>query len=165
MANVNIVILAGNLTADPELRYTPSGAPVCRLRMATNRRYKDPKTNELREEVTYVDVDVFGKQAETAGQYLTKGRPLLVEGRLRLDQWDDKQTGQKRSRLKVVANRLQFMGPRPAGAPGAPAAGARPAAAAQPGQPAAAAQPSQPAEEESQAPDQDLDIPQEGIPF
>jgi single-strand DNA-binding protein len=166
MANVNIVILAGNLTADPELRYTPSGAPVCRLRMAVNRRYKDPKTNELREEATFVDVDVFGKQAEAAGQYLTKGRPLLVEGRLRLDQWEDKQTGQKRSRLKVVANRVQFMGPPPAAAPGAPAAGPRPAAAAQPAPPApAAAQPSQPEEEQSQASEQDLDVPQEGIPF
>ena len=157
MANLNIVILGGNLTRDPELRYTPSGAAIAKLGLAVNRRYKDTKTNEVREEVTFVDVDVFGKQAETASQYLTKGRPVLIEGRLRLDQWEDKQSGQKRQKLKVVANRVQFLGAPPQGAP-------KPAAAP-PGQPAAppAVKPDAPAEEGAASPD--LEGPQEEIPF
>jgi single-strand DNA-binding protein len=78
--------------------------------LAMNRKYKDSKTNELKEEVTFVDVDIFGKQAETAHQYLSKGRACFVEGRLKLDSWDDKQTGQKRSKLKVIAEGIQFLG-------------------------------------------------------
>jgi single-strand DNA-binding protein len=156
MANLNIVILAGNLTRDPELRYTPSGMAVAKLGLAVNRRFKDQKSGELREEVTFVDIDVFGKQAETASQYLTKGRPVLVEGRLRLDQWDDKQSGQKRSKLKVVGNRLQFLGPPPAGGPKPAPAPGRPAGAKPEGAQAPAA---------GAEPEVDLDIPQEDIPF
>ena len=125
MANVNIVILAGNLTADPELRYTPGGLAVAQLRMAVNHRFKDSKTNEWREEATFIDVDLFGKQAETSKQYLSKGRGVLIEGRLRLDQWEDKQTGAKRSKLKVVGSRMQFLGApnasKPTGQQGPPA--------------------------------------------
>jgi single-strand DNA-binding protein len=154
MANLNIVILAGNLTRDPELRYTPSGMAVAQLGLAVNRRFKDQKSGEMREEVTFVDIEVWGKQAETASQYLTKGRPVLVEGRLRLDQWEDKQSGQKRSKLKVVGNRLQFLGPPPAGGAKPLPAQGRPAAA----KPEGAQAP--PAEGEV-----DLDIPQEDIPF
>ncbi len=97
MASFNKVILAGNLTRDPELRYTPKGLPSPSLDLAVNRRWKS-ETGEKQGRSDLVDIDAFGKQAETIGQYSKKGRPILIEGRLRLDQWDDKQTGQKRSR-------------------------------------------------------------------
>jgi single-strand DNA-binding protein len=109
MAGFNKVILVGNLTRDPELRYTPKGVAIAKLGLAVNRVWKS-ETGESKEEVTFVDIDAFGKQAETIAQYLKKGSPLLVEGRLRLDQWDDKQTGQKRSRLGVVLEGFQFLG-------------------------------------------------------
>jgi single-strand DNA-binding protein len=108
MASFNKVILMGNLTRDPELRYTPKGTAIARLGLAVNRSWKT-ETGELKEEVTFVDVDAFGRQAETIGQYMKKGRPLLIEGRLKLDQWDDKQTGQKRSRLLVVLETFKFV--------------------------------------------------------
>lgn len=108
MPSFNKVILAGNLTRDPELRYTPKGTAVAKIGLAINRSWRD-ESGQQKEEVTFVDVDAFGKQAETIGQYLKKGRPILVEGRLRLDQWDDKQTGQKRSRLGVVMEAFQFL--------------------------------------------------------
>jgi len=108
MASFNKVILVGNLTRDPELRYTPKGMAIAKIGLAVNRNWKT-ETGEAKEEVTFVDIDAFGKQAETIGQYLKKGRPMLVEGRLRLDQWDDKQTGQKRSRLGVVLESFQFL--------------------------------------------------------
>ena len=136
MANFNKVILAGNLTRDPELRYTPKGLAIAKIGLAINRSWKT-ETGEAKEEVTFVDIDAFGKQAETIGQYLKKGRPILVEGRLKLDQWDDKQTGQKRSRLGVVLESFQFLdsgnrGESGAEAPrrSAPAASAAPTAAA-----------------------------------
>jgi single-strand DNA-binding protein len=108
MANFNKVILAGNLTRDPEVRYTPKGTAIAKLGMAINRTWKT-ETGETKEEVTFVDVDAFGRTAEVISQYLKKGRPILVEGRLKLDQWDDKQTGQKRSRLGVVLEGFQFL--------------------------------------------------------
>src|SRR6266436_6573568 len=108
MANFNKVILAGNLTRDPELRYTPKGMAIAKFGLAINRNWKT-ETGESKEEVTFVDVDAFGRQAETIAQYMKKGRPILVEGHLRLDQWDDKQTGQKRSRLGVVLDSFQFL--------------------------------------------------------
>jgi single-strand DNA-binding protein len=108
MASFNKVILAGNLTRDPELRYTPKGTAVARLGIACNRKWKS-ETGELKEEVTFVDVDAFGKQAETIGQYLKKGRPILIEGRLRYDTWEDKQSGQKKSKLGVVLESFQFL--------------------------------------------------------
>jgi single-strand DNA-binding protein len=108
MRGFNKVILAGNLTADPELRYTPKGTAIAKVRLALNRAYKT-ETGELKEEVTYVDVDAWGQQAETISQYLRKGRPILLEGRLKLDQWDDKQSGQKRSALRVVLESFTFI--------------------------------------------------------
>lgn len=108
MASFNKVILVGNITRDPELRYTPSGTAIAKLSLAVNRSWRT-ETGETREEVTFVDVDAFGKQAETIGQYLRKGRPILVEGRLKMDQWEDKQTGQKRSRLGVVLEVFRFL--------------------------------------------------------
>lgn len=109
MANYNKVILMGNLTRDPELRYTPKGTAIARLGVAVNRRWTG-EGGEQREETTFVDVDAFGKQAETLGQYMKKGRPIFIEGRLRLDSWEDKQTGQKRSKLGVVLENFQFLG-------------------------------------------------------
>ncbi len=111
MASFNKVILMGNLTRDPEMRYTPKGTAVARLGMAVNRKYTT-ESGEAKEEVTFVDVDAWGKQAEVIAQYCRKGKALLVEGRLKLDQWDDKATGQKRSRLGVVLESFQFVGGR-----------------------------------------------------
>lgn len=108
MANFNKVIIAGNLTRDPELRYTPKGTAIARLSMALNRKWKND-SGEMQEEVTFVDVDAFGRQAEVIAQYMKKGRPLLVEGRLRLDQWEDKQTGARRSQLRVVLDSFSFI--------------------------------------------------------
>jgi single-strand DNA-binding protein len=130
MASFNKVILVGNLTRDPELRYTPKGTAIAKIGLAVNRVWTG-EDGQKKEEVTFVDVDVFGRTAENVGQYMRKGRPILIEGRLRLDQWDDKQTGQKRSRLGVVAETVQFLGSAPgAGEGGAPAvARQKPAAA------------------------------------
>ena len=108
-ASINRVVLVGNLTRDPELRYTPKGVAIAKIGLAVNRTWRT-ETGESKEEVTFVDIDAFGRQAETIGQYLKKGRPILIEGRLRLDQWDDKQTGQKRSKLGVVLEGFQFLG-------------------------------------------------------
>ena len=108
MSSFNKVILMGNLTRDPEMRYTPSGMAIAKIGLAVNRKWYN-EARELQEEVTFIDVDAFGKRAETIGQYLKKGRPIFVEGRLRLDQWEDKQTGQKRSRLGVVLENFQFL--------------------------------------------------------
>ena len=109
MASFNKVILVGNLTRDPELRYTPKGTAIAKIGLAVNRVWTN-EAGEKKEEVTFVDVDVFGRTAENVGQYMRKGRPILIEGRLRLDQWDDKQTGQKKSKLGVVAETVQFLG-------------------------------------------------------
>src|SRR6266436_6556261 len=111
MANLNRVVLIGNLTRDPDLRYTPKGTAVAELGVAVNRIYSG-EDGEKKEETTFVDVTLWARQAEVAGQYLKKGRPVFIEGRLQLDTWDDKQTGQKRSRLRVVAENLQLLGSR-----------------------------------------------------
>ena len=126
MASFNKVILVGNLTRDPELRYTPKGTAIAKIGVAVNRVWTN-EAGEKKEEVTFVDVDVFGRTAENVGKYMRKGRPILIEGRLRLDQWDDKQTGQKKSKLGVVAETVQFLGSAPGGGEG----GGAPAAAAQ----------------------------------
>src|ERR1700722_4775919 len=114
MANLNRVLLIGNLTRDPELRYTPKGTAGTEIGLAVNRVYSG-EDGEKKEETTFVDVTLWARQAEIAGQYLKKGRPVFIEGRLQLDTWDDKQTGQKRSRLRVVAENLQLLGSRQEG--------------------------------------------------
>jgi len=152
MANFNKVILVGNLTRDPELRYTPKGTAVAKIGLAVNRVWTTD-TGEKKEEVTFVDIDMFGRTAENVAQYMRKGRQLLVEGRLRLDQWDDKQTGQKRSKLGVVAESVQFLGSPSGGDGGNAGSRPAPAAAAAPAAPAAA----EPAEAEG-APEGD-DVP------
>ena len=111
MASVNKVFLIGNMTKDPELRYTPGNNAVTELRIATN-RYYTTKDGERREEPTFIDVTVWNRQAETCCQYLKKGQPVHIEGYLKMDTWDDKTTGEKRSKLKVEAERVQFLGSR-----------------------------------------------------
>ena len=151
MASFNKVVLVGNLTRDPELRYTPKGTAVAKIGLAVNRVWTN-EAGEKKEEVTFVDIDMFGRTAENVAQYMRKGSPLLVEGRLRLDQWDDKQTGQKRSKLGVVAETVQFLGSPPSGdASNAPNTVSRPASAP------AAAPVAEPAEPEG-APEGD-DVP------
>lgn len=108
MASVNKVILMGNLTRDPELRYTPKGTAVADLGIAVNRRVSDGNGN-WSDETTFVDVTVWGSTAENVQKYLNKGRGVFVEGRLQLDSWEDKQSGQKRSKLKVVGENVQFL--------------------------------------------------------
>lgn len=122
MASFNRVILMGNLTRDPEVKYIPSGSAVAEIGLAVNRSWFDKQSNQRKEEVTFVDVTLWGRDAEVAGEYLAKGRPVLIEGRLALDQWDDKATGQKRSKLKVVAERMQLLGGRGEAKGGEPAA-------------------------------------------
>src|SRR5213079_712091 len=113
MASFNKVILLGNLTRDPEVRYTPKGSAVCDLGVAVNRVYTTD-SGEKREEATFVDVTFWGRTAEVAGEYLKKGRPIFIEGRLQLDSWEDKQSGQKGSKLKVIGETMQLLGGRTA---------------------------------------------------
>ncbi|HRE81706.1 MAG TPA: single-stranded DNA-binding protein [Opitutaceae bacterium] len=123
MASLNKVFLIGNLTRDPELRVTPKGTAICQFGLAVNRQFKDD-SGATRDETTFVDIEAWGKQGELVSKYLGKGSQCMVEGRLKLDQWEDKASGQKRSRLKVVLDNVQFLGaPRGAGGPGAPSGG------------------------------------------
>ncbi len=108
MASVNKVILIGNLTRDPETRHTPKGSAVTELGLAMNRKYKVDE--ETKEEVTFVDVAFWGASGETIAKYLSKGNPIYIEGRLQLDTWEDKQSGQKRSKIRVIGERFQFLG-------------------------------------------------------
>lgn len=124
MASFNKVILVGNVTRDPEVRFTPGGTAVTDVGLAVNRFWMDKSTNERKEETTFIDVTLWGRTAEVAGEYLAKGRPCLIEGRLQLDQWDDKETGQKRSKLKVVGDTLQLLGGRDSGGTGGGGGGA-----------------------------------------
>ena len=164
MPNFNKVILAGNLTRDPELRYTPKGAAVAKFGLAINRTRRD-ESGATKEEVTFVDIEAWEKQAETISQYFKKGRPILVEGRLRLDTWDDKQTNQKRSQLKVVLESFQFLdsgGTREGGGGGFE--GAAPDASRQqprpaPSRPAAPAAPPPPPSDDVMPPDAEDDVP------
>jgi single-strand DNA-binding protein len=125
MANINRVVLVGNLTRDPELRSTPGGTPVCSLRVAVNTRRKDGATGEWTDKPNYFSVSVFGNQAESCAQYLSKGRPVGIDGRLDWREWEA-QDGSKREAVEIVADTVQFLGSRGDGdqpfAP-APAAG------------------------------------------
>ena len=121
MASLNKVMLIGNLTRDPEVKYTPKGTAVAEIAIAINRNYT-AADGQKKEEVTFIDVTLWERLAEIAGEYLKKGRPVFIEGRLQLDTWDDKATGQKRSRLRVRAEQMQLLGSREGGGGGAPAA-------------------------------------------
>ena len=122
MASFNRVILVGNLTRDPVVRYTPSGTAVSEIGMAVSRQWTDRQSNQRKEETTFVDVTLWGRQAEVAGEYLSKGRQVLIEGRLQMDTWEDKESGQKRSKLKVIGESMQMLGSRGDG----PSSGAAP---------------------------------------
>src|SRR5216117_3575796 len=152
MASFNKVILLGNLTRDPEVRYTPKGSAVCDLGLAVNRVYT-LDSGEKREEVTYVDVVLWARLAEIAGEYLKKGRPVFIEGRLQLDTWDDKQSGQKRSKLRVIGETMQLLGGRP------PGAGGGTAEAGEGGRESRSSKPAPPPKAAPSAPDDDDEIP------
>ena len=124
MASYNKVILVGNLTRDPELRHIPSGTAVTDLGLAVNRTWTDRNTNQRNEETTFVDVTCWGRTAEIACEYLRKGRPVLVEGRLQMDEWNDRETGAKRTKLKVVCDNMQMLGSRNEGNSGGGGGGA-----------------------------------------
>jgi single-strand DNA-binding protein len=109
MASYNRVILMGNLTRKPELRYAQNGTAICKVGLAVNRRYKD-QSGEWKEQPTFVDVTIFGKRGEAFSKYHDKGKPAFIEGSLRLDTWDDKQSGEKRSKLYVVGDNWEFVG-------------------------------------------------------
>ena len=149
MASFNKVLLLGNLTRDPEVRYTPKGSAVADLGLAVNRTYTT-EGGEKREEVTFVDVTFWGRTAEVAGEYLKKGRSVFIEGRLQLDTWDDKQSGQKRSKLKVIGEMMQMLGSRPGSGGGEGEEGERPARSGKTMPPPKAAGPSEPDDDEIQ---------------
>jgi single-strand DNA-binding protein len=154
MASFNKVILLGNLTRDPELKYTPKGTAVAQIGLAVNRVYSNDQGEKV-EEVTFVDVDLFGRTAEIANEYLRKGRPVLIEGRLKLDSWDDKQTGQKRSRLKIIGEAMQLLGSRDNAGGGEEQREGR----------SSAPPPRRPNAPPPKAQDPDLDQPEDDIPF
>ncbi|MBK7644223.1 MAG: single-stranded DNA-binding protein [Planctomycetes bacterium] len=110
MSSYNKVILMGNLTRDPQLTYTSSNMPICKFGLAVNRRFKDAQSGEWKEEPTFVDITIFGSRAEPFARYHTKGKPAFIEGTLRLDTWEDKNGGGKRSKLYVVADTWEFVG-------------------------------------------------------
>jgi single-strand DNA-binding protein len=118
MASFNKVILMGNLTRDPQVKYTPGGTAVTEIGLAVNRQWFDKQSNTRKEEVTFVDVTLWGRTAEIAGEYLAKGRPVLIEGRLQTDSWDDKETGKRRSKLTVVGENMTMLGSRTDGGGG-----------------------------------------------
>ena len=154
MANFNRVILAGNLTRDPQLSYTPSNTAVCEFGMAINRRWRDRDGNN-KDEVCFVDLIAYGRTAEVINQYMSKGRAILVEGRLRFRQWTNKE-GQNRSKLDVFVDSCTFLGSPQGGGgarAGAPARAAAPAAA------------SAPADDEAPPPVDDLPVDDPDVPF
>jgi len=111
-SNVNVVVITGNLTRDPELRSTPGGTSVCKLRVAVNSRRKDGQTGEWVDKPNYFDVTVWGAQGENCANYLSKGRPVAIEGRLDWREWEAKEGGGKRQTVEIIANSVQFLGSR-----------------------------------------------------
>ena len=163
MASFNRVMLMGNLTRDPEIKYTPKGTAIADIGLAVNRVYTT-EGGEKREEVTFIDVTLWGRVAEIVGEYCKKGRPLFVEGRLQLDQWDDKQTGQKRSKLKVVGENIQLLGSREGAAGGGSGESGEPRGEGRP-QNRPPNRSSAPPPQKRAPADPDLDAPEDDIPF
>lgn len=110
------VTAIGNLTRDPELRVTPKGSAICQFGLAVNKKWKDDSGQE-REDVTFIDVEAWGKQAEVVAKYFTKGKPIYIRGSIKQDTWEDKQTGQKKSKHKIVLERFEFIGGKDPAAP------------------------------------------------
>ncbi len=159
MPNLNKVMIMGNLTRDPEIKYTPKGMAIAHFGVAVNRVWSN-EAGEKQEEVTFIDIEMFGRKAEVVGEYFKKGKPIYVEGRLKLDSWDDKTSGQKKSKLKVVGETFEFLGSREGGSGGGGGGGgehgeARPASSFKK---PAAPPPRPPA-------DPDLDAEPDDIPF
>lgn len=125
MASFNKVILVGNLTRDPQVKYTTGGTAVTEIGLAVNRQWFDKQSNSRKEETTFVDVTLWGRTAEVAGEYLSKGKQVLIEGRLQLDTWDDRESGQKRSKLRVVGENMTMLGGRGEGGGGGGGGGGR----------------------------------------
>lgn len=140
----------GNLTRDPEIKYTPKGTAIANFGIAVNRVFSSGEGREKKEEVTFIDIEAWGRTAEVIGEHFKKGRPIFIEGRLKLDQWDDKQSGKKMSKLKVVADSFEFIG-------GKEGSSSRPAQGEHPhhDRPPAKRPPADP----------DLDAPEEDFPF
>ncbi len=157
MPNLNKVMLMGNLTRDPEIKYTPKGMAIANFGIAINRVWSN-EAGEKQEEVTFIDIEMFGRKAEVVGEYFKKGKPIYVEGRLKLDSWDDKTSGQKKSKLKVIGETFEFLGGREVGASGGGESGGE----SRPQRPA----PGKPAPPPKRPPaDPDLDAPEDDIPF
>jgi len=164
MASYNKVILMGNLTRDPQLKYLPSQTAVAEFGLACNRKWKGAN-GEDREEVTFVDCTAWGKTGEVINQYFTKGKAIFIEGRLKLDQWEDKQGGGKRSKLSVVVENFQFVGPREGGgAPSGDDAGAPPRQARSSGPPASRQAPA-PSADQPPPIAESQDFKEDDIPF
>lgn len=169
MANLNKVLLIGNLTRDPEIKYTPKGTAIAAFGLAVNRNYTT-EGGEKREEVTFIELEAYARVAEIIGEYCKKGRPFFIEGRLKLDTWDDKQTGEKRSKMKVVVETMQLLGsnggagmsPRTAEEADAAAGGRGGSASAPPPPQAPRRNPTPPPRPPS---DPDLDAAPDDIPF
>ncbi len=125
MASYNKVILIGNLTRDPQVKYLPSGTAVAEISLAVNRTWFDKQSNSKKEDVTFVDITLWDRTAEVAGEYLTKGKQVLIEGRLQMDSWEDRETKQKRSKMKVIGESMTMLGSRNDGSGGAAGGGTR----------------------------------------
>ena len=151
MANLNKVMLIGRLTRDPEVRYTPKGTAVAELGLAVN-RFRTDDSGQRHEETAFIDTTLWGRQAELAQQYLSKGRQVFVEGRLQMDTWEDKNSGQKRSKLKVVGENMQFLDSGGGGGGGPQGGGAR-------------TRPAQSAQPQGGSPADDANFEEDDIPF
>jgi single-strand DNA-binding protein len=171
MASYNKVVLVGNLTKDPQVRYTPGGTAVADIGLAVNRHWFDKQANQKKEETTFIDVTLWGRQAEVAGEYLSKGRSVLIEGRLQLDQWEDRESGQKRSKLKVVGESMQMLGSGGGGGGGGPRQSSAPQSSGQQSSEQQSSDPQQSSapqssgeQQSSSAPDFYSDAPAGGAP-
>lgn len=122
MVSYNHVALAGNFVRDPELRYTPGGTAVCDFSLAVNRKWRDKQSDQMKEEVSFIDCVIWARAAEVISEYMKKGNPILVDGELRQERWKDKQTDQNRSKIKVHIKSFTFLGGKKDGAAGAPPA-------------------------------------------
>lgn len=150
MPNLNLVQIMGNLTRDPDLTYTPKGTACCDIGVAVNRIYRNERDEKV-EEVTFVDVTFWGTTAEVIGEHFKKGRPIYVQGRLKLDTWDDRQSGQKRSKLRVIGESFQFLGSKED--------------SRQERRESAPQQQAPPRQQQQKPRDPDLDQPEDDIPF
>jgi single-strand DNA-binding protein len=166
MPNLNKVLLMGNLTRDPEIKYTPKGTAIANFGIAVNRVFTSGEGGEKREEVTFIDIEAWGRTAEVIGEYFKKGKPIFIEGRLKLDQWDDKQTGKKMSKLRVVADSFEFLGSREGGSGGGGGGGGAGGDEYSEGRSQGRPAGNRPAPPQKRPPaDPDLDTPEDDIPF